>query len=102
MSGAFGLALTVAVVCLSAGARRRQVARLRRAPEPVETPFSRALAEVVGMAGGIYLSLVMLASFLKLQVPEQVSLWGTRMDPLAVASLVLAVLQPLAGAFRRS
>ncbi|MCG0277275.1 MAG: hypothetical protein L5656_01890 [Thermanaeromonas sp.] len=63
--------------------------------ENLPSPASRALAELVGIAGGIYLSLVMLVSFLKLGVPETVSLGGWSMDPLALLAVLVALIQPL-------
>ncbi|HBT47810.1 MAG TPA: hypothetical protein DEA73_08050 [Peptococcaceae bacterium] len=63
--------------------------------EGVPSPASRALAELVAVAGGIYLSLIMLVSFLKLSLPETVSLGGWNVDPLALLALSAALLQPL-------
>ncbi|MGB9660498.1 MAG: hypothetical protein ACPL5F_00580 [Moorellaceae bacterium] len=65
------------------------------AAEQLPSPASRALAELVGIAGGIYLSLVLLVSFLKLAVPETISLAGWHMDPLALIATLAALLQPL-------
>jgi len=48
----------------------------------------------VGVAGGIYLSLVMLTSFLKITLPQSILLLGVEVDPLATISLLLAILQP--------
>lgn len=63
--------------------------------EPKESLLSRALAQLVGTAGGIYLSLELLFSFLK--IPETV--WNETMfplEPLALVSLILAIIQPFA------
>ncbi|MGI6552964.1 MAG: hypothetical protein ACOX37_08085 [Bacillota bacterium] len=62
---------------------------------PIKTLFSEALAQLVGVAGGIYLSLIMLVSFLDLDLPEKVTIAGISMQPLALAALLLAILQPL-------
>lgn len=59
----------------------------------IQSPLALALAQVVGTAGGIYLSLELLFSFL--QLPED--WWAPStfvVEPLAVLSLVLAILQP--------
>ena len=40
--------------------------------ETIASPVSIALGELVAIAGGIYLSLVLLTSFLKLSLPEKV------------------------------
>ena len=55
--------------------------------------LASALSQLVGTAGGIYLSLELLFSFLK--IPED---WWSQsiflVEPLAVISLILAILQP--------
>ncbi|CEP66818.1 Uncharacterized [Moorella glycerini] len=63
--------------------------------EAVASPVSRALAELVAIAGGIYLSLVLLVSFLKISLPEVIAIGGLMVDPLAVVALVIALIQPL-------
>ncbi|MBE3571632.1 MAG: hypothetical protein IMW95_01580 [Moorella humiferrea] len=63
--------------------------------EAVASPVSRALAELVAIAGGIYLSLVLLVSFLKISLPETIAIGGFLVDPLAVVALVIALIQPL-------
>jgi hypothetical protein len=57
--------------------------------------LSAAIAQLVGTAGGIYLSLELLFSFLR--VPE--NWWNPTtfiVEPLAVISLILAIIQPFA------
>lgn len=57
------------------------------------SPLSTAIAQLVGTAGGIYLSLELLFSFLK--IPE--NWWNPStfmVEPLAVISLILAIVQP--------
>lgn len=57
------------------------------------SPLSNAVAELVGTAGGIYLSLELLFSFL--QLPD--NWWSDTtfvVEPLAAVSLVLAIIQP--------
>lgn len=56
--------------------------------------LSEALAGLVATAGGIYLSLVLLTSFLKVTLPENVPLFSTNIEPLAGMSVVLALIQP--------
>ncbi len=55
--------------------------------------LATALSQLVGTAGGIYLSLELLFSFLK--IPED---WWSQsifmVEPLAAISLILAILQP--------
>ena len=58
------------------------------------SPFSSALASLVGTAGGIYLSVVMLTTFLEMDIPAKVQLWQFKLEPLAAVSIVIAILQP--------
>lgn len=62
---------------------------------PIRTFLSEALAQLVGVAGGIYLSLIMLVSFLGLELPDRITVLGLTMQPMAFVALALAVLQPL-------
>lgn len=60
---------------------------------PTSNFLAAALSQLVGTAGGIYLSLELLFSFLK--IPE--NWWNNSIffvEPLAVISLLLAILQP--------
>lgn len=59
------------------------------------SPLAQAIRDLVAVAGGVYLSLVMLVSFLKLDLPEKISLYGISLDPLACIALGLAIIQPL-------
>ena len=63
--------------------------------EPKPSPLSMAIAQLVGTAGGIYLSLELLFSFLK--IPKD--WWSAStfvVEPLALCSLALAIVQPFA------
>lgn len=59
------------------------------------SPFSQSLQELIATAGGIYLSLVLLVAFLQLEITEHFSVYKVSIDPLAFASLSLAVVQPI-------
>lgn len=61
----------------------------------IESPMAEAIAQIVGIAGGIYLSLVMTVSFLGIALPERMLLFSFWVDPLAAVSIVLALLQPI-------
>lgn len=69
--------------------------------EPISSPFSLALGELLGVAGGIYLVLVMLVSFLGIAIPERVELLSVRFDPLALSAVLLALVQPFLPGVRR-
>ncbi|WP_374214183.1 hypothetical protein [Candidatus Desulfosporosinus nitrosoreducens] len=90
MQQAFGVVLLVIGVVLSV--RERKFMLMWRS-HPPSNQLATALSQLVGTAGGIYLSLELLFSFLK--IPEN---WWTDsvffVEPLAVLSLLLAILQP--------
>ncbi|NLT94517.1 MAG: hypothetical protein GXW85_03120 [Clostridia bacterium] len=69
--------------------------RRKDLPEIIASPVSQALTQILGTAGGIYLSLVMLAAFLEIQIPQKVLLFKWSIDPLAFFSLSITLLQPL-------
>ncbi|WP_110953119.1 hypothetical protein [Anaerosinus massiliensis] len=63
--------------------------------EKKNSPLSLAIQELIAIAGGIYLSLIMLVSFLKISVPEKVNFFVVDMDPLAFVAISLAIVQPI-------
>jgi hypothetical protein len=77
--------------------------RMRRGRQGIDSemakasPFSMAVQELVSTAGGVYLSFIMLTSFLKLDIPEKMLFGGVAFDPLAGMALGLAIVQPLCG-----
>ncbi|MDU2066369.1 MAG: hypothetical protein E6713_16255 [Sporomusaceae bacterium] len=75
--------------------------RIRQSPalKTAVSPLSMALTDLVATAGGIYLSLIMAAAFLKIAVPEVLFIYGLSFDPLAFFSLLVTLLQPLWGIF---
>ena len=58
------------------------------------SPLSLAIQELISLSGSIYLSLIMLVSFLKLNVPETIILFEISIDPLAFSAIGLAIIQP--------
>ncbi|MCB8815569.1 hypothetical protein [Desulfosporosinus shakirovi] len=87
--GAIFLAIGIVV-----SVRERKYKMMWRSSEPSSNMLASALSQLVGTAGGIYLSLELLFSFLK--IPED--WWSNNsiyfVEPLAVISLLLAILQP--------
>ena len=74
---------------------RHRAWRTRELPtDPIPSLLSRALTQLLGVAGGIYLVLVMGVSFLRLSVPSEVRWFGITVEPLAFVSIVLAAVQP--------
>lgn len=59
------------------------------------SPLSQAIQELVSAAGGIYLSMIALISFLKIEIPEKVTFQQVSFDPLAFIAIGIAVLQPI-------
>lgn len=59
------------------------------------SPLSLAVQELVATAGGVYLAMLALTSFLKLDMPERVSLLQAAVDPLALTAIGLAIIQPV-------
>ncbi|MGQ9824766.1 MAG: hypothetical protein ACUVSK_07190 [Desulfotomaculales bacterium] len=93
----FGLAV-LALIALSVRERMR-IKTLRESspgsfPEGKPSPLAQAVAHLVGLAGGIYLSLFMLLEFLKIELPSRVSFGQVQVEPLAALSVALAVIQP--------
>jgi len=71
--------------------------KVRRAgyqfPEQAKaSPLSEALQELLAHAGGIYLSLILLISFLHIDLAEEWRIMGINMEPVAFSSLALAGL----------
>lgn len=76
--------------------KNKQRAESHELPEHVKrTPFSEALQELISQAGGIYLTLVLLFSFLKIELAQKWNIYGVEMDPAAFMALTLAFFQPI-------
>jgi len=60
----------------------------------IGSPLSLAIHELVAISGGIYLSLIMLVTFLKLNIPETIMIFEFSLDPLAFSAICLAIIQP--------
>lgn len=63
--------------------------------EPKPSPVSNAVQDLVSTAGGVYLSLVMIVSFLKIELPERIAITTISFDPLAMTAIVVAIIQPV-------
>jgi hypothetical protein len=76
--------------------RDREIATIRELdlPEARTTPLSQGIVDIVAVAGGIYLSLVMVAGFVGYAVPGKISLLGSQIDPVAVIAVSLALFEP--------
>jgi len=88
--------LAVILVLLSAWLRTSNIKKSKRLSlEAQDTFLSKEVRNVVANAGGIYISLNLAASFLKLDVGQQFALLGVSFDGLAALSLIVALVQPL-------
>ena len=63
--------------------------------QAIDSPMAEAIAQLIGVAGGIYLSLIMAVSFLGMAQPEKIMILDLAVDPLALVAIVLAFLQPI-------
>lgn len=63
--------------------------------ETKPSPLSLAIQELVAVAGGLYLALILLVSFLKVDIPEKIFIYNVGLDPLACTAIILALVQPL-------
>lgn len=75
-----------------------RVKRFRNILDSMETkpsPLSMAIQELIAVAGGLYLALIMLVSFLKIDVPEKIFVHNISLDPLACIAVIIALFQPL-------
>lgn len=95
------MAATFILLILFAGSLALRIRNKKRV-EPHEvpehtkpSPLSQALQELIATAGGIYLSLVLLVSFLQVNVADHWRFFTVEMDPIAFTSLILAFVQPL-------
>jgi formate-dependent nitrite reductase membrane component NrfD len=87
------LALWVAVILRMRRRFRQDSAELAGVSKG--SAISRALEELAALAGGIYLALLMIVTFLGMELPEKTSFIGFSANPLALLSLVLALIQPM-------
>lgn len=92
-----GLVVLLLVV-LSVQERVRQLMARQKDWESIgetkSSPLSQALANLIGVAGGIYLSLMIMVAFLEINLPEVVQVGGLSLEPLALISIILALAQP--------
>lgn len=91
------LVLAIVLVLLSAWLRLVNIKKRQKlsAMAPQDSFLSREIKNVIANAGGIYVSLNLAASFLKLDIGQQFALLGVEFDVLAAIALVVALLQPI-------
>ena len=89
------LLLAGLALCFTAALRLRMKQNHYRQEQVIQSPLAEAMSQLVGIAGGIYLSLVMLIGFLGIDTPQKISVLDMMLDPLAVLAILLACVQPL-------
>jgi len=89
------LLLVLIILALSVWQRIKNFRKTVDENKITASPVSLALQELVAISGSIYLSLIMLVSFLKLNIPETIMFFEFSIDPLALLSISLAIIQPL-------
>lgn len=95
------LLLTGLAVFFTVALKLRMRSNLYRQEQTIASPLAEAMSQLVGISGGIYLSLVMLVSFLGVEAPAKISFMDMLLDPLALLSILLACLQPFGLVFLR-
>lgn len=83
------------LIALSLWLRVRRYRNTFEGVDPRPTPFSLAVQELVATAGGVYLAIIALTSFLRLDIPEKITLTKVAVDPLAMLAIGVAVVQPI-------
>ncbi len=82
--------------------RKLRMAGYQNLPtDPLESPVSRAVSEMLGVAGGIYLALLMLVSFLQIKIPSMINMFGMEIEPLALISIIITLFQPYVGELKQ-
>lgn len=88
------LVILVLLIVLSLWLRVRLQRDSVAGVETKSSPVALAVQELVATAGGVYLAVVALTSFLKLDMPDRVMLMAVSVDPLALCAIGLAIVQP--------
>ncbi|NLM52853.1 MAG: hypothetical protein GX197_08570 [Firmicutes bacterium] len=94
MLAVFLLLLLILLSLLMRMANRRRSQAIAYPDNVKPSPFSEALQELVSNAGGIYLALVLLVSFLQIELPPRWKILFLEMEPLAFISIAIAIIQP--------
>ena len=63
--------------------------------EPKDSPLSKSIVELISTAGGIYISLTLALSFLKIDYAPMYEFLEVEFDFLAAISIALAIVQPV-------
>ncbi|MCL4442238.1 MAG: hypothetical protein M1609_17105 [Firmicutes bacterium] len=105
MVGSIIVGLLAALLVVFSIRERIRIKRYRKEWDAIgeskASPISESLAGLVGTAGGIYLSLVMLTTFLEIDVPSRVNVSVVSLEPMAAISFLLAIISPFFNRFIR-
>ncbi|WP_066635315.1 hypothetical protein [Desulfolucanica intricata] len=93
------LLLILAIILLFSLRERVRLRHMReknweKIGESKTSVMSQAIIGLIGTAGGIYLSMVILFDFLEVDMPNRISMAGLNFEPIAAISFALAIIQP--------
>ena len=94
------LLLVLVVVLIVFAVKEKVKQKIKAAPfydmpeEAKASPVSQALTELVAIAGGIYIALLLLTTFLGLELPAKITVISIEFDTIAGIALFLALVQP--------
>lgn len=74
--------------------RLKQIRQSSTASQATD-PLAEAIGQLVAAAGGIYLSFLGLISFIKIDIPEKITIALISFDPLAGLAIIISLLQPV-------
>ncbi|HZK17912.1 MAG TPA: hypothetical protein VFD15_01225 [Clostridia bacterium] len=90
----FVLVLLLLIVSVRERIKIRQYRDWDILGESKASPLSQAMANLIGVAGGIYLALVVLIAFLEIPIPSRINILWLSVEPLAAVAVFLAIIQP--------
>jgi len=94
------LLLILIVVLIIFAIREKVKQKIKAVPlydmpeEAKSSPVSQALTELVAIAGGIYIALLLITTFLGLELPDKIKIISVEFDTIAGIALFLALVQP--------
>jgi hypothetical protein len=107
MTGLAGLLIVFGLLLFSVHERTQRIQKKHRGRQRTEqelpaqgSPLAESITQTVGIAGGIYISILTTINFLRLDAPETYDFWGVSLDPIAITALAITILQPFAVSVR--
>lgn len=63
--------------------------------QPKPSPVADAIKDMLAVAGGIYIAIAALTSFLKMNIPPTINIGNLVLDPIAFAAVAVTILYAL-------